>query len=234
MTDTQPTPTWAAKYRQFAAWTHDEFRNLLCGLPPHALDDAPVPGDTPAPTLKEINDAFVRDEMRRLDADRHVQDAILTGELEVLGPDDQLLDRIQPVVDAKDFEMLRHAVAHDRTCSKSNHVARDVAVRWAASRRELFPNFPFNREDASAAAPARSIEDLMDGPRSRQRELTAFATNVERHRKNEGWTIATLAEKIQMDESTVKDHVGGKSMPHPANLKKYADAFRVTVADLLA
>lgn len=131
-------PSWAAEYLRFAAWTQDEFRNLLCGLPPVP------PKDAVARTPKEIADAFARDEIRRAAADRHVRDAIVAGHLKVLDPpDERLLAKITPHVTLEELETLRRAVAHDRSCSKAYRVAPDAAIRWAASRRDLFPDFPF-------------------------------------------------------------------------------------------
>jgi hypothetical protein len=138
-TRTPPTPpAWTAAYQQFAAWTQDEFRNILCGLPPVA------PADAPARTPQKIADDYVRDEVRRVAADRHIQDAILAGELKVLDPpDEQLVEKIKPHLAPAEFEAIKRAITHDRVCSKAYRVATDVAIRWASSRRDLFPDFPF-------------------------------------------------------------------------------------------
>jgi len=48
-------PPWADQYLRWGAWTQDEFRNLLCGLPTHPYDDTLLPADMPAPTQKEID-----------------------------------------------------------------------------------------------------------------------------------------------------------------------------------
>lgn len=162
-TRTQLTPpAWAAKYLLFAAWTADEFRNLLCGLPPHPSDDTPLPADAPVPTREEANDKFVREELRRMAADRHIRDAVAVSDLKVLEPpDEQLLAKIKADLSQKEVEALRRAIAHERTCSKSYRVARDEAIRWAASHRNLFPDFPFDESDlprsASVGGPA-SVE----------------------------------------------------------------------------
>jgi CTP:molybdopterin cytidylyltransferase MocA len=64
--------------------------------------------------------AFVREELRRVDADRHIRDAILAGELKVLEPpDERLLAKIKADLTPEEFEALRRAVAHDRSCSKA-------------------------------------------------------------------------------------------------------------------
>ena len=135
-------PRWADDYLRFAAWTADEFRNLLCGLPPVE------PQDAPALTRERRNAAYVRDEKRRLIADRHVRDADAVGDLKLLEPpDEQLLEKIKSKVSGEQLEGLRRAVVHERTCDKTYRVGRDAAIRWAATRQDLFPNFPFSRED---------------------------------------------------------------------------------------
>jgi hypothetical protein len=138
-TNTQPTPpAGSAEYRTFAAWTHDEFRNLLCGLPPVP------PKDAPARTRQQIADDYVRDELRRVAADRHVRDAILAGHLKTLDPpDDRLLEKITPHVTSEELEALRRAVVHERSCSKAYRFAPDAASRWGASHTDWFPDFPF-------------------------------------------------------------------------------------------
>ena len=139
-------PAWAAEYRTFDAWTQDEFRNLLCGLAPVRPQDAPVRAQ------KEAADAFVRDELCRVAADRRIRDAIIAGNLTVLDPpDDRLLEKIRPHVTSEELEALRRTVAHDRSCAKAYRVAPDVAIRWATSRPDLFPDFLFAVEDLAGA-----------------------------------------------------------------------------------
>jgi hypothetical protein len=130
---------------RFATWTQDEFRNLLCGLPPRPLDDTPLPDDMPVPTRQQTDAAFVANERRRLDADRHIQDAILAGHLKVLyPPDERLVEKIAPYVTPEELVGLTRAVALERSVAKAYRVAPDVAIRWAASRRDLFPDFAFD------------------------------------------------------------------------------------------
>jgi hypothetical protein len=77
-----------------------------------------------------------------------VRDAILVGELAVVEPpDDRLLEKIREVLSPDELESVKRAIAHDRTCTQSYKVGRDVAIRWASNRRHLFPNFPFSSAD---------------------------------------------------------------------------------------
>jgi len=159
--ETRTRPPWADKYLRWDAWTQDEFRNLLCGLPPHPHDDTPLPADMPAPTQKEIVAAYEREEPRRVKADRHIRDAISAGRLKVLEPpDERLLAKIKADLAPEELEALRRAITHDRICEKSYRVAPDAVIRWAASRRDLFPDFPFNIDDLRPAG------GLSSGPAS--------------------------------------------------------------------
>jgi hypothetical protein len=139
-------PAWAAKYLAYSAWTHDEFRNLLCGLPPHPHTDTPLADEDPVPSRQQANDAFVRDELLRTEADRHMRDAIAAGGLKVLGPiDDAIIEKVSPHLTPEEVQTLRHALTHDRACAKTYVVSPEVAVRWAERRPQLFPRFPFRR-----------------------------------------------------------------------------------------
>ncbi len=152
-------PEWAAAYLRFAAWTQDEFRNLLCGLPPVP------PAHPPERTRQEINDGFVRDELRRIEADRHVRDAVLAGHLKHRElPSERLLEKITPHVTVEESETLRSAIAHDLACNRAYRFQTGPAITWAVSRRDVFPDFPFTLEDLSRvpAAPASSTANEME------------------------------------------------------------------------
>lgn len=151
--------SWATKYLDFAAWTQDEFRNLLCGFPPNPSEDTPLAPGTPVPSRTQVADKFIAEEVHRVNADRHVQDAILAGDLKVLDPpDEKLLAKVSAVVDPDELEAIRRALAHHRTCNKAYRVSRDAAVRWAVRRRELFPAFPFTLDDLHPVTGLASIE----------------------------------------------------------------------------
>ena len=206
--ETRKRPGWTEKYLRFAAWTQDEFRNLLCGLPPHPLDDTPLPADTPVPTRKEVADSFMREELRREDADRHIQDAIVAGHLNMQPPDERLLAKIKADLTPEEFEALRRAVAHDRSCSKAYRVARDAAIRWAAPRRDLFPDFPFTVEDLRPAnnVPSSGVVSLELKERRRmliklalrERDLSSQIAFCRAHQA-EGLTVDILRAVVTGD-----------------------------------
>jgi hypothetical protein len=59
---------------------------------------------------------------------------------------------------------------------------------------------------------------------------TPIATNIDRLRKDCGWSLDKLAEKTGIDKKLVLAHVHGKVKPHPSTVKLYADAFTKTLS----
>ena len=57
--------SWATKYLDFAAWTQDEFRNLLCGFPPNPSEDTPLAPGTPVPSRTQVADKFIAHYQRK-------------------------------------------------------------------------------------------------------------------------------------------------------------------------
>lgn len=221
-TSTQPPPPWAARYLTFAAWSQDEFRNLLCGLPPHHHTDTPVPDNVPVPTREEVVATYTRDEPRRVDADRHVRDAVLAGELKAIDPpDDLVFDKIKSCVSPAELEGLRRAVAHDRACRKAYRFAVDAAVKWARSRRVLFPEFPFlddtsQRPKEVAAANVVVSDELKEHRR----------TLVRRAFEDLGVSRAQFLKAHGIGVDTVRGIVSGER-------SRYSEAKKVRVLKLL-
>jgi hypothetical protein len=63
-----------------------------------------------------------------------------------------------------------------------------------------------------------------------QRAITAAPTpslgkQLNRYRRQCGWSFARLAQALELDESTVKDHVADRKRPRPETLQSYARAF---------
>jgi hypothetical protein len=52
-----------------------------------------------------------------------------------------------------------------------------------------------------------------------------IAGNIQRLRKDCGWSLDGLADKTGIDKKQVVSHVNGKNEPSPKNKKFYADAF---------
>lgn len=194
-------PAWAHGYLRFAAWTQDEFRNLLCGIPPRPPEDAPIQ------TREQINADYVRNELRRVDADRHIQDAVLTGQLKVLEPTDQrLLEKVTPHLDSAELEALRRALAHHHACEKAFRVSRDAAIKWATFRRDLFPAFPFSLDDlnfSSDLGPDGPAQDSLKEHRQRlvKKALAArgFATKKAFYGEHKDLTSDVLRGVINSD-----------------------------------
>src|SRR5690606_35481959 len=85
---TRMRPAWTDRYLRYDAWTQDELRNLLCGLPPNPAVDTPLAQSEPVPSRQEVNDRFVREELLRIEADRHIRDGVASGRLRALAPGD--------------------------------------------------------------------------------------------------------------------------------------------------
>lgn len=147
---TRTPQAWAPRYWRFKHLTQNEARNLLCGLPPDPPNDTPVENSRPR-TPKTIADDYVRDELRRVTADRHMRDAIRAGELKALEPpDERLLETLKPHLRPEEVERVAHALAHDASCSQAYVVASSELERWTRSRPDLFPDCPLPPNDLPA------------------------------------------------------------------------------------
>jgi len=216
VSNTRKTPLWAREYLAFSAWSADELRNLLCGLPPVQ------PIDAPPRTREETNDAFVRDELKRVAADRHIRDAIATGYLKIVEPpDDGLLEKIRPIVNPEELQRLIRAVAHERTCSKSYRVDREAAIRWAASRRDVFPDFPFTTDDVRPLANASALDG---GPAERLKSHRSALVRQALRNLDLGKAEFCRAHDISTD--TLRGMVNGDT-------DRYGQEKKITVLGLL-
>ena len=62
--------------------------------------------------------------------------------------------------------------------------------------------------------------------------------NIDKYRKECGWSVDMLASKTGIDKNAILDHINKNAKPRPKTLKEYADAFsrclgeRVKVSDL--
>ena len=198
-TRTKTTPAWAVEYLLYAAWTQDELRNLLCGLPPVP------PKDAPPRTREQINDAFVKEEGRRVVADRHLRDGILARRLKVLAPpDEQLLEKIKVHVTAEEFDSIRRAVAHERTCAKAYRVTPEAAIRWASAHRTLFPDFPFTSDDLKTAEPQQANAPVSDRLRAHRHAL------IKRFLDERDVTQAAFLREHRISQDTLRGVINGE------------------------
>jgi hypothetical protein len=97
---------------------------------------------------------------------------------------------------------------------------------------EVYPTWPL---------PASIRTQLADELRVKienSRKKTTLGTNIDKYRQLCGWTIETLAEVMDMDRTSILDHINKNVRPRPDALKRYAESFSdklgylVTVADL--
>jgi hypothetical protein len=148
-------PAWAAQYAQYDAWSQVEVRNLLLGLPPHPPDDTPDVVIAPR-EKKAARNRWVQDELRRVAVDRHIEDAIVAGHLQLASIDQEFFKRVSRTLSDQDQQRLSRALAHQSTCLKAPRFTRVSVIRWAVARRELFPNFPFTLEGVQVATAGRA------------------------------------------------------------------------------
>jgi hypothetical protein len=229
-------PAWAAAYLRFDAWTQDEFRNLLCGLPPVQPHDAAArpanqinvqPHDEAARIQKKINDDYVRDELRRVEADRHIRDAIVAGHLRQYEPPTEgLLEKVTPHLTPDEVETIRRAIAHDRICAKAYRFSTATAIAWAVSRQSVFPDFPFTLDDlgrvplAAANTPDNGLQasSRASEPRARTGAAdaparTAFPNRAEwldRQLADRKWTLPDLKLHGGPDPRTTEKILSGE------------------------
>lgn len=203
---TRARPAWTDKYLRYDAWTQNELRNLLCGLPPNPASDTPIAPDAPLPSRQEINDRFVREELLRVEVDRYIRDGVTAGRLRVLTPPDEgLLAKLASSLTPDEVHALRRALAHERACSKSYLVAPETAIRWAGQRTELFPAFPFEPADL---VPARRTGGTAAAPstlKEHRQQLVDVAIRSQRMTKTEfcrkhGLTMDILRGVVAADE----------------------------------
>jgi hypothetical protein len=109
---------------------------------------------------------------------------------------------------------------------------RQSSDRERNERQWLAPNEGLKREKPNAAShrPIAGAEAASD--------KTAIGRNIDKLRKECGWSFDDLARKTGFDKKVILNHVNKGARPRPKNLKVYADAFAktlsrtVTVAEL--
>ena len=57
------------------------------------------------------------------------------------------------------------------------------------------------------------------------RAKVRIGRNVDKLRKECGWSLDVLADKTGIDKKAILSHVHGKWKPHPKTMKEYAQAF---------
>lgn len=133
-------------------------------------------------------------------------------------------------------ELLRHAVSkvHRQDLFMLNEdmlrpVIRTRLAAWIQkAETEMLPPWMDDDESESEAVAHLPIPLCK----------TTLADNIDRLRKECGWSFNELARRTGMDKTSILSHINKGTRPHPANLKLYAEAFSkklnrsVLVADL--
>jgi DNA-binding XRE family transcriptional regulator len=174
------------------------------------------------PDVVQPKEQLLAQAPRRHEVARHVEDGRLVGQLA-----------------AVERTIADEHVAGARLYSDVRRFRVESAIRWALSNRALFPACPLSEEHLAIAEAAKNSEHSatalvtpnLEPVREPRKRL--FAKRIDELRKDHGWSVEELAEKVDQDKSTVQAHLGAHSLPHPRNQKKYADAFGVKVSDLL-
>jgi hypothetical protein len=147
----------------------------------------------------------VRDEIRRVEADRHIRDGVSAGHLKTLmRAEEQLLTKAAGALAPEEVEALRRALAHERVCAKTYLVTPKAAILWAVRRIDLFPRFPFGPADLSADGWAEAPEDA---PRTQKERRAQFVDEALRHRnlskaefcRTAGLTVDILRAVVNAD-----------------------------------
>ena len=170
------TPEWLGLFLQYALWNQWELLNILCGFSPLARD------------VVMSKDEMLQEAKCRQDADRHVKDAIRIGEL-VVEPtiaDRELLDKITPhVEDPAVLDRINRAAAAARLYGDAYDVRVDVAIRWAVSRKALFPRCPLSLELLAG----RALSAQPGGPEKALDAPVKKTDGVCLHRPDKHWDI---------------------------------------------
>jgi len=117
-------------------------------------------------------------------------------------------------------------VGPDKAFSRAAHEAIIDSPEWDAHLRKR----------AAVRAQLLALEPAAPAPADNDPPSTAHA--IDQYRQDCGWTFEDLAEKMQLNRSTVVNHATGATKPRPQNLRRYAKKFsealgqQVTVADL--
>ena len=91
---------------------------------------------------------------------------------------------------------------------------------------------PASRLSAGTAEKSRSAENSektaahIDAKRAMSANLKmCIGANIERLRKECGWSLDVLSQKTGLDKKSILNHVHGRSKPNPRTQREYAQAF---------
>lgn len=214
-------PKWADQYLRLEAWTMEELRNLLCGLPPVQ------PLDAPARTRQEISDEFVRAEAQRVVADRHVRDAVVTGQLPTMQPlDESIVATAEKHMSVTEVAAIKRALIHERACQKTYIVESTQAIRWASRRSDLFPDFPFDDSDLPGGGEAMDVL-ATDSLRQHRRGLVTQALDELGY-----MTKGALCKSLRISDDALRAVVNGDRARYGEETqRRVLKALRLTQAE---
>jgi ribosome-binding protein aMBF1 (putative translation factor) len=113
--------------------------------------------------------------------------------------------------------------------------------REAVERKQLLESEMENSKKLQALKAGADAEEKRKGMVSKEaasKPKSSIGQNIDRLRKECGWSFDTLAKQTGIDKKQILSHVNKGTKPHPRIMKEYAQAFtkelgsHITVADL--
>jgi hypothetical protein len=109
---------------------------------------------------KQIADDSARDELRRVDADRYIEDWVRGGQLHILEPPNtRILQKVKRILTDEEFGIVTRSVEDHLSYSKAGRYATDELIRVARSHPHLVPDCPLPADDLRST---RITEELKE------------------------------------------------------------------------
>ena len=128
--------------------------------------------------------------------------------------------------------------ARTRTSPSNTGGAREINWAMKSALGEAKLKLKTQRIKAERSLRDVPLSGLQSGTKPAKNHKTALARNIDRLRKECGWSFDDLAEVTDLDKKLVLGHVSGGKGAHPKTLQRYAQTFTeklgrpVTVAEL--
>jgi hypothetical protein len=160
-----------------------------------------------------------------------------TGPVLIGGPEDDSERRRQQQRLEELIQQLTYAVGLVRADGGGLDALKTFALdrHFACAHTLTLPGHPV-RVDRIGEVLERWCRHLITNALRRTRPVptrqSALGRNIDRLRKERGWTFEELADKMDLTKEVVNDHINNGARPRVKNLSKYADVFGVTVEEL--
>lgn len=134
----------------------------------------------------------------------------------------QRLRAVNEEIERRGSELQREATRRLLADYKANSVQETAEVSHVQNKNKAAGDAESEPTDAASGKTQRAT----------------IGANIERFRKECGWSLDVLTRKTGIDKKAILSHVHGRSKPNPRTLKEYAQAFskelqeKITVNDL--